>query len=223
MRIIHQIVALWRVVFRSSRVDADLAEEMRFHVERETEANIARGMSPAAARRAARLTFGSVDTMQESARDDRPGSSVRQVLRDVRFGVRLLREAPVFGITGVAVVALGVGAATAVFTVVYGVLLRPFPFREPERLVSIAREWKPDFVRTSPDAADVVELRQLRIFEGVALLRNINLGLTGESEPRRLRAALVSPNVFPLLGVSATLGRTFAVDEDRAVASRSCC
>ena len=75
MRIIHQLLMLWRSLFRSERIDADLADEMRFHVEREIEANVARGMSPAAARREARLRFGSVDTMQEQSRDDRPGAA----------------------------------------------------------------------------------------------------------------------------------------------------
>src|SRR4051812_43737855 len=115
MRIVDQVAMLYRTLFRNSKVDADLAEEMRFHVERETDANIARGMSAEAARRAARLTFGSVDTAHESSRDDRPGAGIRQVARDVRFGARLLRKSPVFGITGVAIVALGIGAATAIF------------------------------------------------------------------------------------------------------------
>src|SRR5438128_12688738 len=105
MRILDQIVGLVRAVFRSHRVDADLADEMRFHLERETEANIARGMSPEAARREARLTFGSVDATKERSRDDRPGASIRQMLRDLRFGVRLLRKSPVFGITAVVIVA----------------------------------------------------------------------------------------------------------------------
>src|SRR5918998_3730443 len=99
MRILYQIAALFRALFRSGRVDADLAEEMRFHLERETEANVARGMFPVAARRAARLTFGSVDAAQETSRDDRPGASVRQLLRDLRFGARLLGKSPVFGVT----------------------------------------------------------------------------------------------------------------------------
>ena len=127
MRLVHQIVALFRALFRSAHVDTDLSHEMRFHVERETHANIARGMSPGAAHRAARLAFGSIDDAHERSRDARPGAGIRQVLRDLRFGVRLLEKSPVFGITGVAIVALGIGAATAIFSVVYGVMLRPLP------------------------------------------------------------------------------------------------
>ena len=214
MRIVHQIVALLRALFRSAQVDADLAEEVRFHVERETEANIARGMSPEAARRAARLTFGSLDAAQEQSRDDRPGAGIRQMLRDVRFGVRLLGKSPVFGVTGIAIVALGIGAATAIFSVVYGVMLKPLPFREPERLVSIWLQRK--LARNYPAAADVVELRQLRgVFEDVALFDDVNLNLVGDGAPQRLQGARVSPNLFSVLGMAAALGRTFAQDEDQ--------
>jgi predicted permease len=214
VRIVHQIVPLLRALFRSARVDTDLADEMRFHVERETEANISRGMSPHAARRAARLTFGSVDAAQEWSRDDRPGAGIRQMLRDVRFGVRLLGKAPMFGITGIAIVALGIGAATAVFSVIYGVMLRPLPYRQPERLVSI---WLQRAARSFPSAADVAELRQLRgVFEDVALVRTTtNLNLVGDGEPRRLLGARVSPNLVSVLGVSPTLGRSFAREEDQ--------
>jgi len=209
MRILDRIVALCRALFRSGRVDADLADEMRFHVERETEANIARGMSPTAARRAARLTFGSVDEAQELSRDDRPGAGVRQMVRDVRFGARLLRKSPVFGVTAIAIITLGVGAATAIFSVVYGVMLRPLPFHDPSRLVTV---W---LTRASgrlfPSAADAAELRQLRgVFTDVALVRssNINLSLVGDGEPQRLQSARVSPSLFSVLGVQPAIGRS---------------
>jgi putative ABC transport system permease protein len=210
MRIIHRVVGLWRSVFRSSDIDASLAEEMRFHLERETEANLARGMSVEAARRAARLTFGSVDALQEGARADRPGWAIRQGLQDLRFGSRLLRRSPVFGITGIAVVALGIGAATAVFSVVHGVMLRPLPFHEPERLVSI---W---LQRNSARNYPAAELRQLSgVFDDVALFENANLNLVEGGDPQRLQGAAVSPNLFSVLGVTAALGRAIAPEEDQ--------
>jgi len=219
MRIIHQVLALARAIIRSGRVDEDLAEEMRFHIQRETEANIARGMSPDAARRSARMTFGSIDAAQETSRDERPGASVRELVRDVRFGVRLIRKSPLVGITGIVIVALGIAAATAIFSVAYGVMLRPLPFREPERLVSIWLERHS--ARNYPAAADAVDLRALHnIFEDVALSESVNLNLVGacqegSCEPQRLQGARVGANLFPLLGVSPALGRTFATDEDR--------
>src|SRR3954471_8167208 len=160
MRILSQITGLFRSLFRSADVDADLADEMQFHVERETEANIARGMPPGIARRAARMKFGSVGASHEQSRDERPGVSIRQMTQDVRFGARLLGQSPVFGVTAIAIIALGVGAATAIFSVVYGVMLRPLPFQEPERLVSV---WLTRGQgKTFPSAADAFELRRLR-------------------------------------------------------------
>lgn len=215
MRIVHQIAANLRALFRNSQVDADLAEEMRFHVERETEANMAQGMSPAAARRAARLAFGSVDAAQEQSREERPGMGVRQMLHDIRIGTRLLRKSPSFGIASILIIALSIGAATAVFSVVYGVMLHPLPFREPERLVNIALLRGPSRARVSPSAADVVALRQLKsVYADVALLRNANLNLVGDNEPQRLQGARVSANLFSVLGASAALGRTFTADEE---------
>src|SRR5439155_1576027 len=103
--------------------------------------------------------------------------------------------------------ALGIGTATAIFSVVYGVMLRPLPFREPERLVSIWLQRK--LARNYPAAADALELRQLRgVFEDVALFEDVNLNLVGDGEPQRLQGASVSPNLFSVLGVAAALGRT---------------
>jgi putative ABC transport system permease protein len=214
MRVLYQILALFRMLFRGGRVDADLGDEMRFHIERETAANVAHGMSPDAAYRAARLAFGSVDASHEQSRDERPGARVRDLLRDARFGARLLAKSPVFGITGIAIVALGIGAATAIFSVVYGVMLRPLPFEHPDRLVSI---WlQRQTARNLPAAADAEALRLLPgVFDEVALVRNWNLNLVGDGEPQRLQAARVSPNLFALLGVRAEVGRTFAGDENQ--------
>ncbi|HKW46531.1 MAG TPA: ABC transporter permease [Gemmatimonadaceae bacterium] len=212
-----QSLAWIRAIVFGRRVDADLAEEIRFHIERETQANVARGMSADAARRAARLTFGSVDAAQETSRDERPGALMREIVRDVHFGARLLRKSPVIGITGVALVALGIGAATAIFSVVYGVMLRPLPFREPEQLVSIWLERHS--ARNYPTAADAVALRGMpNAFADVALLRKVNLNLVGACtdgacEPQRLEGARVEANFFSVLGVSAVLGRTFTTEE----------
>jgi putative ABC transport system permease protein len=217
MRILLQIAAYFRALFHNREVDTDLADEMRFHIERETDANIASGMTPAAARRAARLSFGSVDAAQEQSREERPGTGTRQLLHDIRIGTRLLRKSPSFAVASVAIIALSIGAATAVFSVVYGVMLHPLPFREPERLVNISMLRGPNRARVSPSAADVVELRQLRsVYADVALLRNANLNLLGDNEPQRLQGARVSSNLFAVLGAAAGIGRTFTADEELA-------
>jgi hypothetical protein len=120
---------------------------------------------------------------------DRPGAAIRQVLQDIRFGGRLIGRSPVFGITGIAIIALGIGAATAIFSVVYGVMLRPLPFHEPERLVSI---WlQRNSARNYPAAADAAELRQLRgVFEDVALFENTPAGRDLVPSARRLRKSV---------------------------------
>ena len=153
-------------------------------------------------------------------RDERPGAMLREMLRDVRLGARLFRKSPVVGLTGVALVALGIGAATAIFSVVYGVMLRPLPFREPDRLVSIWLERHS--ARNYPAAADAIALRGIpNVFTDVALVKKANLNLVGsctegECEPQRLEGARVETKLFSILGASAALGRTFTADEGQA-------
>ena len=219
MRVLHRIAAWYRGLFRSGPVDDMLADEMRFHIERETLANVERGMPRAMALRAARLSFGSIDAAHEASRDERPGSLLRQAMRDARHGVRLLRKAPLFAATAIMIVALGIGAATAVFTVLYGVMLEPLPFREPQRLVAV---WLSRHgARNYPAAADALALRRLgSVFADVAFFEDANLNLVGDGEPQRLQGASVSSNLFTTLGVAAAIGRTFATDDDRAGGQR---
>ena len=143
------------------------------------------------------------------------------MLQNVRFGVRLLRKSPAFSITAIAIVTLAIGTATAIFSVVYGVMLKPLPFREPERLVSVWLQWKVG--RTLPAAADAYDLRQRRgVFEDVALFENANLNLVGEEEPQRLQGASVSPNLFSVLGVSAAWAGPSRLTRIRRGAIASC-
>jgi hypothetical protein len=133
------------------------------------------------------------------------------------YGVRLLVKAPGFSVAAIAIVALGVGAVTAIFSVVYGVVLEPLPYREPDRLVNI---WtlSPNYgPRHFPvNAADHRDwLAGNHVFEDIALLRDLaNFNLIGEGEPERLLAARISANLLPVLGVSPIIGRGFADNED---------
>jgi putative ABC transport system permease protein len=155
-------------------------------------------------------------TLEES-RDARPGTLVRQVGRDAAYGARLLGKAPGFAAASIAIVALGVGSVTAIFSVVHGVMLRPLPYDEPERLVGIwARAPRLRLPRALVGAADAREWKEAgRVFEGVALVRPIaNFNLTGEGEPERLLGARVSANLFDVLGVRPARGRSFSEGED---------
>lgn len=219
MRILYRILPNLRSVFRSSRIDAELDEELRFHIDRETEANIARGMTPAAAQREARRVVGRVDDVREASRDDRPGLGARRAASDMRFGMRLLARSPVFAVAAVAIIALGMAAVTTIFSVVYGVMLRPMDFREPERLVSIwSTRPAPGADHLFPNAADALEWRATsRSFEDIALARSsaANFNFVGDGEPERLQAGRVSVNLFAVLGATPALGRAFVAGEDK--------
>jgi putative ABC transport system permease protein len=212
-----RVSAVLRSLFRSSRIDDELGEELQFHLERQVQANLEAGMSPAEARRAAALSLGGVEQIKEEAREARPGESARNLARDLAYGARLLRRSPAFAAATVAIVALGIGAVTAIFSVVYGVVLRPLPYRDPERLVSLwTRVPRLKLPRAFVNGADYRDWRsQNHVFEDIALVRHIaNFNLTENGEPERVLGARVSANLFGLLGVTPALGRTFTEEED---------
>ncbi len=220
MRAFYQVAAFLRGLFRSADIDREMAEELRFHIDKEMETQMRFGASPESARRAARLKLGSVDAAQEASRDERPGSRIRQFARDVVFGARLLRKSFAFTAATIGIVALGVGAVTAIFSVVYGVMLKPLPYAEPDRLVSV---WsvmpKLNLARASVSAADFMDFRaSSRVFDDLALVRtNGNFNLVGEGgEPERLQGARTSANLLKVLGVRPLLGRPFTEEEQRS-------
>ena len=152
--------------------------------------------------------------------------SIRLIGRDLAFGIRLLRRTPSLAMTSALVVALGVGATTAIFSVVYGVVLRPPPFPAPDRLVALWTRLPDTGQRVRANAADQRDWRASRtVFEDIALAGGIqNFNLTGMGEPERVFAARMSANVFTVLGATPALGRTFT-DRRRTTPGRSgwCC
>jgi putative ABC transport system permease protein len=118
-------------------MDDEFGDELQFHFDRQFEANLATGMSHNQARRAAELSLGNREVLRETSRAARPGAIFRQLVRDANYGVRLIHRAPGFALTSILIVALGIGATTAMFSVVYGVVLRPLPYEEPDRLVNL--------------------------------------------------------------------------------------
>jgi putative ABC transport system permease protein len=206
-----------RALVRGDAVDADLRDEIESHLQQLIDENLAAGMSPADARTAARREFGAVPQVMEESRDARGVAWIVHLLQDTRYGVRLMMRSPGFAATAVLTVALGIGATTAMFSIVYGVVLAPLPYREPQRLVNI---WSTAHKRGLPRAyvgmANVYDFRaRNHVFEEVAALRAVsNFNLTGVGEPERLNASRVSANLFPILGVTPLIGRTFTEDED---------
>jgi len=216
MRWHHRLYVTLRGWFGSSALDRELNEELQFHFDRQVQANLDAGMPVEQARRAAALAIGNAEPIREASRDARAGALVRQFARDVIYGTRLLLKAPAFSLSAITIVALGVASVTAIFSVVYGVLLRPLPFPEPDRLVQI---WSrsPRYTRDGVSAADRRDWQaENTVFEGIALynpLANFNL-TDGNGEPERLLAARISANSLAVLGVSPMLGRGFTEKED---------
>lgn len=208
--------------FRPDALDDEVAEELRYHLERQIQLNIEAGMTAEEARRAACLTVGSVESIREESRAARPGALLHQIARDVWFGVRLLRRAPGLAITAIVVIALGVGASTAIFSVVYGVVLRPLPYPDQDRLVGLWTVLPNASSRVRVHPADHRDWRASNtVFEDIALAwPTENFNLTGSGEPERLFAAQLSSNLFRVLGVSPSLGRAFREDEDEIGADR---
>jgi putative ABC transport system permease protein len=217
MRLLSRLSVLWRDVFGSREIDRQMDEELQFHFDREVQANRERGMSIDEARRAARIAIGNAETHKEASRDERSGALLRQFGRDLAHGTRLFRKSPGFSAACIAVVALGIGAVTAIFSVVYGIALEPLPFREPHRLVALwTRAPKLGQARVFVNGADHRDWQASNhVFEDIALVRNIaNFNLTGNGEPERIIAARISANLFKVLGVEPAIGRGFTEDED---------
>lgn len=216
MRWHHRLYVTLRGWFGSSALDRELNDELQFHFDQQVQANLERGMTPSQAKRAASIAIGNPEPIREASRDARAGSSLRQFGRDLAYGTRLLFKAPAFSVCAIAIVALGIASVTAIFSVVYGVLLRPLPFPDPERLVQI---WSrsPRYARDAVSAADRRDwIAGTTAFEAIALYNAYaNFNLTdGVGEPERLLAARISADSLSMLQVSPALGRGFAEGED---------
>src|SRR5262245_10585411 len=216
MRWIYTARLRMRSLLRGAQVEAELDEELRDHIERQTEAFVGEGMPPDEARFAAIRAMGGVDQQKEACRDARAVRHIEDLLRDIGYAARLLRRAPGFTAVAVLSLALGIGANTAIFSVVNAVLLRPLPYGDPDRLAML---WTDDPAHAI--AAEGVSIPNFddwrtmsRSFADMAISSRHNpVTLTGELDPIRVEAALVSPNLFPVLGVAPAVGRVFAADE----------
>ena len=197
-------------LFRKSRRNTEMNEEIETHVDLLIERNIAAGMLPHEARNAALREFGGVEQIKEVAREQRVWRWADEFLQDVRFGLRALGKAPGFTIVVVVTLALGIGATTAIFSVVDAALLQPLPYSHPEQLVSVQADFPgigaQDVGMSQPEWQD---LQQSRIFEYVSPTWFDENNLTGSDQPTRVRLTLVAPNYFALLGAQPRLGRTF--------------
>ncbi len=212
-----------RSLLRGGREDAEMQQELRFHLDMETEKNLAAGMDTREARRRAHLRLGAMTPIQEAVRDARGVRPLSDMLRDHGLTLRSLRRSPLFTVVTVATLSLGIGATTAIYSFVDGILLSPLGYREPDRLMTVQiviPEVADQFPVFSVNALSIdawqraceVTCREL------AALQPVNVVVTGAGSPEPLPGARVSPGFFELLGVQPLLGRLFRVRESDGAA-----
>ena len=205
-------------LFSRRRLYNDLSEEIQEHLEEKIEELVAGGMSRKEATYAARREFGNVTLTEEDSRAVWRWQSIEDFIVDLRYALRMLRKNPGFTATAVLTLALGIGANTAVFTVVNGVLLQPMPFPEPDRLflVSFAPQHGPFETGPSLSDHDYLEFRdQDRLFEHLASFTGTRANLTGAGDPAQIPAANVTTDFFATLQVNSEIGRGFLAEEDQ--------
>lgn len=195
--------------FRKKLTQGVLDEELHFHLEKEVEINLARGMSRDEARRQALISFGGVQQTQENMREVRTSHFLTVLRQDLRYAGRLLRKSPGFTATALITLALAIGANTAIFSVIRAVLLRPLPFPEPQRVVQI---WEtkvvPHWDRRFVASGNFTTWRERNhVFEQMSLLDINPTNITGAGPAQNVAGASVSGNLFSLLRISPRLGR----------------
>ncbi|HYL83652.1 MAG TPA: ABC transporter permease [Candidatus Angelobacter sp.] len=203
---------------RSARLDRDLDAEMAAHVAFAAEENLQRGLSPAEARRQALIQFGGPQQTKELHREARGLPFLDTLLQDLRFAARMLRKSPGFTAVAVLTLALGIGANTAIFSVVNGALLRPLSYSDPQQLY-VVHEIVPQLAKFSPELdANLPDFRiwqkQVHSFAGVAIAESTGADLAGAGEPEVIRGVRASANIFDVLGARPALGRKFRPEED---------
>jgi len=218
LNILRQILFRLQPFFRRRKIETELSEEMRMHLEMATERNLAAGMPPEDARNAAQCEFGGIDQAKESYRDERGIPWLEGILRDVRFSVRSLIRDQGFTITALLILTLCLAANVVIFSLVHGVLLRPLPFRDPDRLVTVFNSYpKAGIPNAGVSVPHYLERRSgIAAFSDAGGIRRAAVTLETSGAPERIEAAVATPSFFRVLGVDAALGRIFKEDEGEA-------
>jgi predicted permease len=225
VRIIRVAGRRLRSLFRRASVEAEMEREFDLHLEQLTRQYLAEGLSEIDARTTARRDFGSVESMKEQCRDMRRVTILEDVLKDLAYAFRILKKSPGFTLTAVGSLALGIGANTAIFSIVNAFLLRPLPFEQPDRLVTLSeRDVNGSGPNVSVAPGNFLNWQQSSTtFASISAYTTQGLTLSNKTpgfEPQRVVACACSGNLFATLGISPLLGRTFTADEDREGAPR---
>ncbi|MGH9709571.1 MAG: ABC transporter permease, partial [Candidatus Acidiferrales bacterium] len=205
----------WRRFLRRKRWDEERARELEAYLQAETEENMARGMSADEARRAAHLKLGNATRIREEIYEMNSLGWLETLWQDVHYGLRMLRKNRGFTVVAVLTLALGIGANTAIFSVIDSVLLRPLPYKDPGNLVMVwERRVNPHNTVAPPDFLDWQS--QNTVFADMAAIVDERDNLTGTGQPEQVVVQLVSPNFFAVLGVNPILGRGFTAENGQA-------
>src|SRR6266478_655764 len=223
MRWLRSISNRLRNLFLKDTVEREADQELRFHLEREVAQQISSGMSPEEARRVALLEFGGLEQFKEDCREARGVNRIETLLADLRYGFRTLRKSPGFAIVSVLTLALGIGANTAIFSMVNALLLHPYNFRN---LYSLVRVWEDRGIDEGYDAryiapADAEDLRSSNsVFEGLTTYNYQSFGLGVEGDVQPVLGCRVSANFFDVLAVTPAAGRLFSTAEEQPGANQ---
>jgi putative ABC transport system permease protein len=212
-RWLYMLPLKWRSIVRRQQVDQDLDDEIQYHLEQQVDVLMSQGMDRSEAWRTVRRNFGAVDLAKDRCRDARGVQLIDTLRQDVRYAGRTLRRNPGFATVAVLTLALGIGANTAVFSLVDGILLSRLPYASPDQLVSIDGA-------TYPNGAFAAMRDQVRSLDVAAYAEGHSFTLTGSGEPARLTGARVSAELFTVLGVRPRLGRWLQRGDDVAPQDR---
>ncbi|MGB2715916.1 MAG: ABC transporter permease [Vicinamibacterales bacterium] len=212
---VHRLKTRLSSLFRRSRYERELASELEFHIDMLTEQYVRAGMAAAEARRAALRNFGPLERVKDDVRDTWLSRLWETLVQDARYGFRNLRRSPGFAFVVVFTMALGIGANTAIFSVVNGVLLRPLPFKDGEQLVVLRQQQPAAGVEDMGFSyKEILDYREAKSLDGLVEFHNMWFILLGRSEPERVSTGVVSANFFDVLGVKPLYGRTLQAADD---------
>jgi predicted permease len=215
MNLIAYLRSLGVRFFRRARLDNELEEELGAHIRLHADRLESAGLERAEAVRRARIEFGSTARFKEECREQLGGNFLDTLIQDVRFSLRTLKKSPVFFLVAVITLALGIGATVAAFSVVNAVLLRPFGFKNPERLLWIYSQ-RPDNPRTNFSLPEYCDYRdQNTLFDGLAAIASFNPSLSDSGEPERVQRVRVTANLFSIVGLHPLIGRTLIAEDDK--------
>ena len=209
---------LWQRVlalFQTKRQERELEQEFRFHLEQATEENIRRGMNAEEARREAERSFGGIEQVKEAYREASRLQWLEETWQDIRFGLRMLRKRPGFTLIAVLTLSLGIGANTAIFSLINTALLRPLPIAQPDRFVALSNSVTGRLFPTFsyPNYKDICD--RTDVFSGLLAYRFAPLSLNHDGINERLWGYAVTGNYFDVLGIKPALGRLISLDDDR--------